>query len=46
MEFIFNMSVELHGEASKESQVIVDSSVQESNMAFPTDGKIAKKRED
>ena len=37
------MSVELHGEAAQESQVIVDSTVQESNMTFPTDGKLAIK---
>jgi IS5 family transposase len=43
MEAIFKMSVELHGEAAKESQVIVDSTVQESNMTFPTDGKLAIK---
>jgi IS5 family transposase len=43
MEFIFKMSVELHGEAAEESQVIVDSTVQESNMTFPTDGKLAIK---
>jgi len=43
MEFIFKMTVELHGVASEESQVIVDSTVQESNMTFPTDGKLAIK---
>ena len=43
MEFIFKMSVELHGEAAEEPQVIVDSTVQESNMTFPTDGKLAIK---
>ena len=43
MEFIFKMSVELHGEAAEESQVIVDSTVQESNITFPTDGKLAIK---
>ena len=43
MEFIFKMSVQLHGEASQEQQVIVDSTVQESNMTFPTDGKLAIK---
>ena len=43
MEFIFKMSVELHGTAAEESQVIVDSTVQESNMTFPTDGKLAIK---
>ena len=43
MEFIFKMSVQLHGTASEEEQVIVDSTVQESNMTFPTDGKLAIK---
>lgn len=43
MEFIFKMSVELHGREAEESQVIVDSTVQESNMTFPTDGKLAIK---
>ena len=43
MEAIFKMSVELHGDANKESQVIVDSTVQESNITFPTDGKLAIK---
>jgi len=43
MEFIFKLSVELHGDNAKESQVIVDSTVQESNMTFPTDGKLAIK---
>ena len=42
-EFIFKCSVELHGDSAKESQVIVDSTVQESNMTFPTDGKLAIK---
>ncbi len=42
-EFIFKCSVELHGDNAKESQVIVDSTVQESNMTFPTDGKLAIK---
>ena len=43
MEFIFKMSVELHKKDVKESQVIIDSTVQESNMTFPTDGKLAIK---
>lgn len=43
IEFIFKMSVELHGVAAEESQVIVDSTVQENNMTFPTDGKLAIK---
>ncbi len=43
MEFILKMSVQLHGEAAEELQVIVDSTVQESNITFPTDGKLAIK---
>jgi IS5 family transposase len=43
MEYIFKNSVELHGNKAKESQVIVDSTVQESNITFPTDGKLAIK---
>ena len=42
-EFIFKCSIKLHGNNAKESQVIVDSTVQESNMTFPTDGKLAIK---
>lgn len=43
MEFIFKISVEIHGKRALESQVIIDSTVQESNMTFPTDGKLAIK---
>jgi len=43
LEFIFKCSVELHGDNAKQSQVIIDSTVQESNMTFPTDGKLAIK---
>ncbi len=43
MKFIFKMSVELHGNDAKQSQVIIDSTVQENNMTFPTDGKLAIK---
>ena len=42
-EYIFKLSVEIHGTASEESQVIIDSTVQESNLTFPTDGKLALK---
>jgi len=42
-EFIFKCSVELHGDDTKESQVIIDSTVQESNMTFPTGGKLTIK---
>lgn len=43
LEFVFKQSVELHRDEAKESQVIIDSTVQESNMTFPTDGKLAIK---
>jgi len=33
----------MHGEAAEEEQVIIDSTVQESNLTFPTDGKLALK---
>lgn len=42
-EYIFKLSVEMHGEAAEEDQVIIDSTVQESNLTFPTDGKLALK---
>ena len=40
---IFSMSVSLHGESAKEKQVIVDTTVQENNITYPTDGKLAIK---
>ena len=43
MKFIFKISVGLHGGAIEEEQVIVDSTVQENNLTFPTDGKLAIK---
>lgn len=43
MEKIFNMSVKLHGKAAEEKQVIVDTTVQENNNTYPTDGKLAIK---
>jgi len=42
-EYIFKLSVEMHGESAEEEQVIIDSTVQESNLTFPTDGKLALK---
>ena len=42
-EFIFKMSVLMHGDAAEESQIVIDSTVQESNITFPTDGKLAIK---
>ena len=43
MKVIFGMSVSLHGKKAEESQVIVDTTVQENNITYPTDGKLAIK---
>ncbi len=43
MELIFKVSVQLHGDASEEKQVLIDTTVQEKNITYPTDGKLAIK---
>jgi len=43
VEEIFAMSVGLHGKESEEKQVIIDTTVQEKNVTYPTDGKLAIK---
>jgi IS5 family transposase len=43
IEEIFAMSVSLHGKAVEEKQVIIDTTVQEKNVTYPTDGKLAIK---
>lgn len=43
MKVIFGVSVNLHGEKANEKQVIVDTTVQENNITYPTDGKLAIK---
>ncbi|WP_457746928.1 IS5 family transposase [Sulfurimonas sp.] len=43
MKVIFRMSVALHGSKSEEKQVVVDTTVQENNITYPTDGKLAIK---
>jgi IS5 family transposase len=43
MRRIFEVSVSLHGENIKESEVVVDSTVQEKNITFPTDTKLLTK---
>lgn len=43
MEAIFAMSVALHGDKIEEPEAIIDSTVQESNLTYPTDGKLAIK---
>lgn len=43
VEKIFEMSVRMHGKDAEEKQVIVDTTVQEKNVTYPTDGKLAMK---
>ena len=43
VEQIFSMSVALHGKDAEEKQVIIDTTVQEKNVTYPTDGKLAIK---
>jgi len=43
VEAIFAMSVGLHSKAAEEKEVIVDTTVQEKNVTYPTDGKLAIK---
>jgi len=40
---IFSMSVSLHGKKAEEKQVIIDTTVHEKNVTYPTDGKLAIK---
>ena len=40
---IFEVSVTLHGDKAKEEEVVVDSTVQEKNITFPTDTKLLTK---
>ena len=43
VEQIFAMSVALHGKDAQEKQVIIDTTVQEKNVTYPTDAKLAIK---
>ncbi|GBD90970.1 hypothetical protein BMS3Abin04_01692 [bacterium BMS3Abin04] len=43
IEKIFIHTVELHGEKIKSKQLLSDTTVQENNITYPTDSKLAKK---
>ena len=43
VEKIFQASVALHGQASLEREVVIDTTVQEKNITFPTDTKLRVK---
>lgn len=43
MELIFRESVRINGKDGQEKQVVVDTTVQEKNITFPTDDKLHKK---
>ena len=43
LEFLLSQSVALHPKAKGEKEVQIDSTVQEKNITFPTDAKLAKK---
>ena len=43
LEFILSQTVALHPEAKNEKEVQIDTTVQEKNITFPTDSKLAKK---
>lgn len=43
IEKIFKMSISLHGKVSQEKEVVIDTTVQEKNITYPTDVKLHKK---
>lgn len=43
IDVIFGSSVALHSEAAEEERVIIDTTAQEKNVTYPTDGKLAIK---
>ena len=42
-ELIFKMSVMLHGKKANENTVLIDTTVQEKNITYPTESKLAIK---
>lgn len=43
IEKIFQVSIDLHGTKAKEREILVDTTVQEKNITFPTDTKLYKR---
>lgn len=43
IEKIFKISIDLHGKSSLESEVVIDTTIQEKNITYPTDVKLCKK---
>lgn len=43
LEKIFKVSIDLHGKSSLEKEVVIDTTVQEKNITYPTDVKLHKK---
>ena len=43
VELLFKLSVQLHGNAALEETLNIDTTVQEKNITYPTDGKLAIK---
>lgn len=43
MQKIFSYSVQMHGKAAESKVVLSDTTVQENNVSYPTDAKLAKK---
>lgn len=43
VEKILQISIELHGKKAQEREILIDSTVQEKNITFPTDTKLYKK---
>ncbi len=43
VEKIFQVSIDLHGTKAKEREILVDTTVQEKSITFPTDTKLYKK---
>jgi len=43
VEKILQLSIDLHGKKAQEREILIDSTVQEKNITFPTDTKLYKK---